>query len=297
MKSFSDLLRGEVLLTLNLVGMTLLGEFLLRRGWLEWLASPLSVLFRRRPLSSIVRSALLISIGSSRIGSTLLATAWKDGRINDDEAFWGTLSLSFPGYLRRWVTTMASSVALAGWAGLWFSLMVLLRSALRFIWFFRRIPRSSEETLAEGEAPSPRTLSGPIWRPLMRTLPLAWLFYGLTWWLVPLANDVLTRSFAGSWMPLAGWAVAAAGMGNLTASLAAAGGALATGELTTIQALVALLLGSGLSSLTLALRQNAAWWMGLYPLPMARSLLLWSLSATALCAFLSLIPPLILMLL
>ena len=50
------------------------------------------------------------------------------------------------------------------------------------------------------------------------TLPLAWFFYAVAFALVPYAESAFRRWFmGGSFLPLAGWAVAAASVAHVSA--------------------------------------------------------------------------------
>lgn len=68
-------------------------------------------------------------------------------------------------------------------------------------------------------------------------------------------------------------AVAAGSIAHVSSALAMAGGALASGELNTEQAVFALILGSGLGTATRILRQNAGYYFGLFPARTAQKML------------------------
>ncbi len=108
---------------------------------------------------------------------------------------------------------------------------------------------------------------------VLGNVQLAWFFYAVAFALVPYAESAFRRWFmGGSFLPLAGWAVAAASMAHVSAALALTGGSLAAGELSVAQAVFALLLGNGLGIVTRALRQNAGYYFGLFPAGLARSM-------------------------
>jgi hypothetical protein len=71
--------------------------------------------------------------------------------------------------------------------------------------------------------------------------------------------------------------VAAASFAHVNAALGVAGGALASGSLTTAQAVLALLTGNMLAVLSRVLRQDIAFWIGIFPGRMVRSLFVWNL--------------------
>ena len=128
-----------------------------------------------------------------------------------------------------------------------------------------------------------------FYRKFLITLPLAWFFYAVAFVLVPHAEAAFqSRFMTGSFLPLAGWAAAAASIAHVSAALALAGGSLAAGELSVAQAVFALLLGNGLGIVTRALRQNAGYYFGLFPMRLARSMLLWNVGTMVPLVLLSL---------
>lgn len=284
--NWPGLWRGEALLTVTLCFSALLGEALLRFQLAQRILKPLKGLLERRGIASVLGLAIALSLGSTKGAAALIAASYRDGELSRPEALWGTLCLAFPGYLKRWPASALTAWALAGRTGAAFALFLLLRSALRFFYFLRQIPRGYGGPLEEMEA---KKIRSSFWRSLKRTLPLAWIFFALTYGLVPWLDRWLKVHLAGSLLPLAGWTVAASGLGSYSASLAAAGGALAAGELSELQALFALLLGSGLGALSRSLRQNGAYWLGLFPMELARSLLCWNVGSTAAVALVPLL--------
>ena len=87
---------------------------------------------RRHGIGPVVGLSLTVSLGSSRAGAAILASALDEGRLDRRAALWGTLALAFPAYLRRWPATFALCVSMAGGAGAVFAVVLLLRSAARF---------------------------------------------------------------------------------------------------------------------------------------------------------------------
>lgn len=223
--------------------------------------------------------ALGVSLGSARAGSAIVAGAYGEGVLTKRQALFGTLLQSFPGYVRRWLVTFPVAAALAGMAGAVFSLVLLLRSFLRFL-FFLWILRGQNPAACGGGQPAEgqgRRGAFPLLKTLARTLPPAWAFYAAAY----LATPVLQRAIEawGASFPLmspASWAVAAASFAHVNAALGAAGGAVAAGSLTVAGAVLALLAGNMLASLSRVLRQDLAYWMGIYPPPMVRSLFAWN---------------------
>ncbi len=284
--NWPGLWRGEALLTASLCFSALLGQAMVRFGLAQRILRPLKGLLERRGLAPELGLAMAVSVGSPKAASAMIAASYRDGVLSRPEALWGTLCLAFPAYLKRWPSSALTAWALAGRPGALFAAVLLLRSALRFLWCLGRIPRGSGGSLAEMES---RRISLPLWRTLGRTLPLAWAFFALTYGLVPPLEQGLKTLLGGTLLPLSGWTVAASGLGSYAASLAAAGGGLASGELSEVQALFALLLGSGLGALSRSLRQNGAHWLGLFPLELARPLLGWQVASTAAVALLPLL--------
>ena len=72
-------------------------------------------------------------------------------------------------------------------------------------------------------------------------------------------------------------ASAAASFAHVNAALGVAGGAIASGALSTAQGVLALLVGNMLAVLSRVLRQDLAFWLGIFPGRMVRSLFVWNL--------------------
>ncbi|MBQ9564348.1 MAG: hypothetical protein IJU98_02060 [Synergistaceae bacterium] len=276
------LLKGELWLTLDILLGLAVGELILRLGLADRLLRRLTPFLRRHGVEPVVGLALTLSLGSSKAGAALLAGALDRGEIDRRTALWGTLMLPLPAYLRRWPATFALAASMAGLAGGLFALFLLLRSSARFVVAFLILRHGSgARPLPEPEdvKPASRSRSGRLWRKLLRTLPLAWLLFALTYALVPWADAFFKRwVLGGDFLPLAGWTVAAGSLAHVSAALALAGGALAAGELSTAQAVFALILGSALGIVTRVLRQNAGYYFGLFPPDLARRMLFWNLA-------------------
>lgn len=278
--SWEKLLRGELILTLNIIAGLSLGTFILRRGAGLRLLKLFSPLLNRAGIAPDLGLALGVSLGSSRAGAALLASSLGEGRITERSALWGTLMLAFPAYLHRWPSTLVLAVGMAGLPGGIFASALLLRSAARFAALTGILSR--EKTGAApcfgcAEAVNANNVYKGIdlVKRLKNTLPLAWLFYAAAMTVVPYAESFLRENLGGfAILPLAGWAVAAASVSHVSASLALAGGSLASGELAAAQAVFALLLGNSLGIVTRAVRQNAAYYFGLFPKELARKMLL-----------------------
>ena len=283
------LLRGELWLTFDILLGLLIGDLVLRWGLADRLMRRMMPWLRRHGIGPLVGLALTLSLGSAKAGAAVLASALSEGRIDRHTALWGTLSLAFPAYLRRWPATLVLSVSMTGLVGGIFALVLILRSLVRFALVVCVLRSRESGELSREEVPDRRRMGWGFYRKLGVTLPLAWFFYAVAFALAPYAESAFRRWFmGGSFLPLAGWAVAAASVAHVSAALALTGGSLAAGELSAAQAIFALLLGNGLGIVTRALRQNAGYYFGLFPAGLARTMLFWNVGTVALLAGLSL---------
>lgn len=283
------LLRGELWLTFDILLGLLIGDLVLRWGLADRLMRRMMPWLRRHGIGPLVGLALTLSLGSAKAGAAVLASALSEGRIDRHTALWGTLSLAFPAYLRRWPATLVLSVSMTGLVGGIFALVLILRSLVRFALVVCVLRSRESGELPREEVPDRRRMGWGFYRKLGVTLPLAWFFYAVAFALVPYAESAFRRwCMGGSFLPLAGWAVAAASVAHVSAALALTGGSLAAGELSAAQAVFALLLGNGLGIVTRALRQNAGYYFGLFPAGLARSMLFWNVGTVALLTGLSL---------
>ena len=283
------LLRGELWLTFDILLGLLIGDLVLRWGLADRLMRRMMPWLRRHGIGPLVGLALTLSLGSAKAGAAVLASALSEGRIDRHTALWGTLSLAFPAYLRRWPATLVLSVSMTGLVGGIFALVLILRSLVRFALVVCVLRSRESGELPLEEVPDRRRMGWGFYRKLGVTLPLAWFFYAVAFALVPYAESAFRWWFmGGSFLPLAGWAVAAASVAHVSAALALTGGSLAAGELSAAQAVFALLLGNGLGIVTRALRQNAGYYFGLFPAGLARSMLFWNVGTVALLTGLSL---------
>ena len=282
-------LRGELWLTFDILLGLLIGDLVLRWGLADRLMRRMMPWLRRHGIGPLVGLALTLSLGSAKAGAAVLASALSEGRIDRHTALWGTLSLAFPAYLRRWPATLVLSVSMTGLVGGIFALVLILRSLVRFALVVCVLRSRESGELPREEVHDRRRMGWGFYRKLGMTLPLAWFFYAVAFALVPYAESAFRRWFmGGSFLPLAGWAVAAASVAHVSAALALTGGSLAAGELSAAQAVFALLLGNGLGIVTRALRQNAGYYFGLFPAGLARSMLFWNVGTVALLTGLSL---------
>lgn len=284
MLSWERLLRGELILTLNVVVGLTLGSVVLRSRAGFWLSRFFRPFLNKFGVGPVMGLALGVSVGSSRAGAALLAASLDDGAITEHTAAWGTLMLAFPAYLRRWPSTAILAVSMAGLPGAIFALALLLRSAARFVAlaFVLRGKGRGETCFEDTEAGITGVRDKPLMRKLRATLPLAWVSYAAAFTIVPHAESFLRENLGGySFLPLAGWTVAAASISHVSAALAIAGGGLAAGSLSNAQAVFALLLGNSLGIVTRALRQNAGYYFGLFPQRLARRMLFMNIATQA----------------
>ncbi|MBQ9903320.1 MAG: hypothetical protein IJM47_00890 [Synergistaceae bacterium] len=266
------LLEGELYLTAYIVIGLIFAEIIMRLKIPDFLMK--HVLPKNIP--PVTALAVAVSAGSSKAGAAILSSALSNSEINERSAIWSVLMLSLPSYMRRWPSTFALSVSTAGRAGMIFALSMLEVAVMRFIIAFIFLKRGSGSvsSVTQGIKPSSHTMS--IAKRLVKTLPLAWLFFALAYSLVPSINSFLKGTFAGNdtFLPLAGWTVAAASIGRVSVALALAGGSIAAGELSTAQAVFALVLGAGMGTVTRILRMNAGYYYGLFPKSTATKMLL-----------------------
>ena len=277
---WAGLLKGLWALTLSVAGGLALGKAIIALSLPERLFRVLLPRMKSLGIPPQALFALGVSLGSSRAGVAIVAEAYSEGIMTKQEALFGTLLQSFPGYVRRWTVTFPVAAALAGKAGAIFSLTLLTRSFIRFLFFLAmlRRPGGGERTAGTAD-PAGMSPSGrfSLLKTLLRTLPPAWAFYGGAYLATPALQRLIEAWGAG--LPLmspAGWTVAAASFAHVNAALGAAGGSVAVGSLTTAQAVLALLTGNMLAALSRVLRQDLAFWMGLYPGRMVRSLFAWN---------------------
>ena len=288
--SWERLLRGELSLTIDILIGFAVGVLVIHTGLADRLLSRLLPRLKRFGIGATLGAALTVSVGSSKAGAAVVASALDSGRISPRTAKWGTLLLAFPAYLRRWVTTMILACSLARLAGALFALTLLFRSAAKFaleLFVLNRGEHDDQplEELAGTKKESVRRFA----MRLLKTLPWAWLFYALALLLVPPAERALHSWLKGSeFFPLPALAVAAASFAHVSAALALAGGSLAAGELTTAQAVFALLFGNSLSLLTRLVRTNAGYYFGFFPRAVAQSMLAWNVAVSAALGLLTL---------
>ena len=202
---WSGLLRGELRLTFDILAGLAVGMLVLRSGLADKLMKRLLPLLRRAGIGPVLGMALTISLGSAKAGAAFIASALNEGRLGERPAKWGTLMLSFPAYLHRWPSTMVMAVSLAGLPGAIFGATLLARSAARFVLLAAILRRGEGESgeITEEAAGSARKVK--FGKRMLKTLPIAWFFYGVAYALVPWAEEALRSWLLGgtAFLPLA----------------------------------------------------------------------------------------------
>jgi hypothetical protein len=286
---WTALLRAECVLTLNIAFGLAVGELILWLGVIDRFFSPLIQRLERIGIHGKIAAAMVLALGAPRSGAALISRAYSEGELTDDEATFGTLSLAFPGYLKRWVGTAAMATAIAGVSGFIFALVMVLRSACRFVWAVallarRARARSGAFAELEKEYVGARERAGRVLAQLRRSLPWAWIFFALTYVLVPFVDSAFSKYASRGGMlwflPAEGWAVAVSSLAHVTAGLSSAAAALSAGKLGVTQTVLALLVGNMAGSVTRTMRQNVGYWVGVFPRGLVKNLLRWHLATT-----------------
>jgi len=278
-----SLLRDELRLSLDILLGMAAGLAVMRSGLADRIMDSLLPYLSKAGVGPVLGMALTVSLGSAKAGAALLASAFYEGRISERTVKWGTLMLSFPAYLHRWPSTLVLAVSLAKIPGAVFAAVLLLRPAARFLLLiFIYKNGEHEEQPAEAAVHQATACSFKIGRKMLQTLPLAWIFYAAAFTLVPWIEGLMKGwLLGGGFFPAAGLAVAAASIANMSSALALAGGSVAAHELTTAQAVFALLAGNGLGILTRLIRTNAGYYFGLFPGELANKMLWLNFGTTA----------------
>lgn len=273
----AELLKGELILTLEILIGLLLGEVIIRFKIPELLLKKLLPLLRRLRINPTTGLALAASAASPKAGAAIISSALTNHTLTESSAVWSVLMLPLPAYLKRWPSTFVMAISVAGKAGGILAASMLLNSVGRFMIALCMLRREGE---AQSSDALPQEISGRVHtqsflKRVMKTLPIAWVLFALTYTLVPMLNNYARSAFAGAvnFLPLSGWAVAAGSIGRVSSALALAGGAMASGELTTAQAVFALLLGNSLGTITRAIRMNAGYYFGFFPARTAQKML------------------------
>ena len=278
--NMQKLLTGELKLTIDILIGLAIGEIIIRLKVADKLLKIFIPFLKRHNIPPVSGLALAVSAGSSKAGAAIISSALANSEISEKTALWSIQLLHFPAYLRRWPSTFALSVSMAGISGAFFGLSLIFSSALRFIIAFFMLKREHGNSKPDQKNYELATSKHSVKfvKKLIKTLPLAWLFYALAFSIVPGINKFFQSIFAGhdTFLPLSGWTVAAASIAHVSSALALTGGSLASGELSVAQAVFALILGNCLGSATRILRMNAGYYFGLFTAKLAQKMLIWN---------------------
>jgi hypothetical protein len=285
------LLIGEARLTLSLIAGALAGELMVRYRVTDRVFRPVERLVRRLRVNPQAISAMTVSVASPRVGAAMLASAHSRGEITQEDAVFGTLCLAFPAYVKRWLVTAPMAAALAGPLGVLYSSVLIFRSAARFLLCLHLLRRrgsggSSPAVDDPAEGRTATASEGRFLRQGLRSLPLAWIFFGVTYWAMPAVEAWALDNLRWLVSP-SGLTVVTSALAHSTASLASAKGALEAGSLSLPGALLALLMGNALGTFTRVLRQNVGYWVGIFPGEVLRPLGIWHLGTLLLFEALS----------
>lgn len=245
----NGLLRGELLLTADIMLGVFLGEVIMRMGLAE------KIILKSIPSS--LSAAIVVSLGSSRAGAGILARS----NLPENILVWAVLLLPLPGYLKRWPGTFMLSVSCAGTAGAVFALSLLVRSILRFVFVCFKLRKAVIVSESVKISRAGLKLSR-----IMKSLAVSWAVYACAYMLEGVCPATGTMT------------VAAASIAHVSSALALAGRELASGNMNTSQAVFALILGSGFGTVTRVLRQNAPYYFGLFEPGIARKMLWYNLA-------------------
>lgn len=289
----AQLLKGELILTLEILLGLLLGEAIIRFRIPELLLKKLLPLLQKLRINPTTGLALAASAATPKAGAAIISSALTNGTLTERSAIWSVLMLPLPAYLKRWPSTLVMAVSVAGKAGGIFAASILFNSVGRFIvalCLLRRETKTSEAFTHELPQTG-RVHTQSFIKRVLNTLPIAWVLFALTFTLIPMLNNYVKSAFAGaeSFLPLSGWAVAAGSIGRVSSALALAGGAMASGELTLSQAVFALLLGNTLGTITRTIRMNAGYYFGFFPAKIAQKMLVLNVATILPFALLTLI--------
>ena len=270
------LLTGEFKLTIDILIGVFIGEVIIRLKLAEKLLKIFIPFLKKHNIPPVSGLALAVSAGSPKAGAAIISSALANSEINENCALWTMQMLHFPPYLKRWPSTFTLSVSMAGLAGFFFGISLIFSSLMRFVIAFFMLKKDRVNAAPSSYEIKTSKHSISLAKKLIRTLPLAWLFYALAFSIVPSLNKFFQSIFAGhdTFLPLAAWTVAAASIAHVSSALALVSGSLASGELNISQAVFALILGNCLGSATRILRMNAGYYFGLFQAKTAQKLLL-----------------------
>ena len=200
----NGLLRGEIYLTAEIITGLILAEVILR------LRLPDIIMKRFAPknIPPVTALAVAVSAGSSKAGAAIISSSLSRGEITESSAVWSVLMLPLPSYLRRWPSTFALSLSMAGKAGGIFAASLLARSILRFMIAMKFLRSENPYDLSQNQNADsfPQIKNHITLRTLKKTLPVAWIFFAVSYSIVPFANEFMRNIFADgkTFLPLSG---------------------------------------------------------------------------------------------
>ncbi|MCX7827717.1 MAG: hypothetical protein N2315_00700 [Thermanaerothrix sp.] len=289
------LLWAEAKLTVSILAGAVAGEAMVRLKVTDALFRPIERLLSNCRINRHALSAMAVSVASPRVGAAMLASAHGEGQITREDAVFGTLCLAFPAYIKRWIATAPVAIGIAGSLGLIYSTVLIARSALRFLLCLGLLVKRGSGGPVESTSPQQSAMgsraipSASHWGLIMatlRSLPMAWGFFGLTFFLMPRLESAALRLLNGAVSPSALTVITSA-LVHSSASLASADGALSAGLISPAGALLALLMGNCLGTFTRVLRQNMGYWVGIFPSEVLKPLAIWHMGTLLLFEFLS----------
>ncbi|WP_281744414.1 hypothetical protein [Thermanaerovibrio acidaminovorans] len=291
------LLLAEAKLTASILAGAVAGEAMVRFKVTDALFRPIERLLSNCRINRHALSAMAVSVASPRVGAAMLASAHGEGQITREDAVFGTLCLAFPAYIKRWIATAPVAVGIAGSLGLIYSTVLIARSACRFLLCLALLIKrgsggsagNTTSYRSSGESQSrtmPSAGQGGLIMTTLRSLPMAWGFFGLTFFLMPRLESAALNLLHGTVSPSALTVITSA-LVHSSASLASADGALSAGLISPAGALLALLLGNCLGTFTRVLRQNMGYWVGIFPSEVLKPLAVWHMGTLLLFELLS----------
>ena len=273
---------GKPLLrTLGLVCLGLLAGHLIEAlGWTRRLSRLASPLTKRAHLPAQAATAFAASFVSGITANAMLATAWREGRLDNRQLILANLlDAALPAFFLHLPTTLLVAYALLGWLALVYFGLVLLAALLRTLAVVLAGRMLLPDPPAEAGSTPPKAAPWrEVWpglaakflvrlrRLLLIILPVYLVVFLLaqggffTWLTQVLAGWVSSRVIPLEAMSVVMFAVVA----EFTSGLAASAALLHSGGLSWQAVVIALLLGNVVATPVRALRHQLPHYMGIY---------------------------------